>query len=146
MIFRYDRKMVALGLIFLGLCLGCNGGNDAGRNTLSGKVTFGGKPVPYGLIYFSPDITQGNSGPQGYAEIVNGEYSTDDVGMGAVMGPLVVQISGFPQGKDESGAFEGTPLFPRYKTSINLTEGMKTMDFDVPSNLAFSRNRQRQPQ
>lgn len=130
--FRVESITALWGVVLLGLCLGCNGGEGAGRTPLSGKVTFGGQPVPYGLIYFSPDVTQGNMGPQGYAEIVDGHYSTEGAGMGTVTGPLIVQVAGFPRGKNEQGAIEGSPLFPRYKTMVHLKEGTTTMDFEVP--------------
>ena len=141
MIFHDNKKIVmALGLILFVSCLGCSDTNDTGRTALSGKVTFDGKPVPYGLIYFTPDTTRGNQGPQGHAEIIDGQYRTDDgdAGVGTVTGPLVVQISGFSEGRGDNGIIKGTPIFHRYKTQIELSEGVSTMDFEVPKNYSKS--------
>lgn len=130
MIFRHERVLMVFAWTLLAVCLGC-GGSDVNRATLRGKVTFQGKPVPKGLIYFEPDISRGNSGPQGFAEILDGEYRTDKVGIGAVTGPLLVRISGFSNA-GQSNESPGAPLFPQYQTQIEITEETTTMDFDVP--------------
>jgi hypothetical protein len=46
------------------------------RFHVEGKVTFDGKPVPSGTIRFEPDSTKGNTGPVGYAAIIDGRYTT----------------------------------------------------------------------
>ena len=58
---------------------------------LSGEATHGGKPIPAGRIYFTPDSAKGNNGPQGFAPIKDGRYDTRNDGHGAVAGPMVVR-------------------------------------------------------
>ena len=131
MIWNCNNWTALLLLATVVSCLGCGTGSSVDRETLSGKVTFQGKPLPQGFIYFEPDISKGNSGPQGFAPILDGEYSTDGVGKGAVTGPLIIRISGFPRGGENQNP--GPPLFPEYQTQIELKEGTTTLDFDVPS-------------
>ncbi|MCR9119920.1 MAG: hypothetical protein NXI22_23535, partial [bacterium] len=74
--------------LFTGVALltGC-GESGPVRYQVSGKVQFQGKPVPAGSVIFTPDTAQGNSGPQGVAEIVDGAYRTSGGGLGTVGGP-----------------------------------------------------------
>src|SRR5204862_378695 len=62
------------------------------RVEVSGEVTFDGKPVPAGRIYFNPDFTKGNDGPQGYADIKDGKFDTRNKGKGACGGPTIAVI------------------------------------------------------
>jgi hypothetical protein len=58
-----------------------------------GKVTYLGRPVPAGIMYFDPDIGAGNDGPQGHATIANGEYDTRKAGgQGPGSGKYVVRV------------------------------------------------------
>src|SRR5205807_6772258 len=75
-------------------CLAAPGCGGSRGVEVSGEVTFDGKPVPAGRIYFNPDVTKGNDGPQGYAEIHDGKFDTSKGGKGACGGPTVVVISG----------------------------------------------------
>ncbi|MBN2021567.1 MAG: hypothetical protein JW809_02130 [Pirellulales bacterium] len=118
-------------LAVLSAAQGC--GKDAvPRHNLSGTVTFRGKPVPVGLIVFEPDATKGNRGPQGYAQIFDGQYETEKFGKGAIIGALNVEITGFPPG-DGSAGDPNVPLFPPYKTKVEITQDTNTLDFDVPA-------------
>jgi len=117
-----------LAVVFFGAA-GCGGGPPY---NVSGKVTFDGKPVPLGRIYFDPDPRQQNSGPSGYTDIVDGEYDTSRVGKGVSGGPTGVRIQGFKkEGVDSSGF--GPPLFQEYTTNVDLPQGASTKDFDVPA-------------
>ena len=114
---------------------GCGGD---GSNRMSGKVTFNGKPVPAGKIYFTPDGSKGNSGPAGYAEIKDGEYDTS-TGKGSVKGAVIVAIEGIDPGQagakekgDTSGEATVKSLFGRYETKLDVT-GATTKDFEVPA-------------
>src|SRR4051812_13383796 len=75
--------------IFLGGCAASE------RNDVSGEITYDGKPVPAGRIYFTPDLDKGNDGPQGYAPIKDGKYDTRKDGQGATGGPMIVVIKGY---------------------------------------------------
>lgn len=89
------------GLLFCCLSMaGCREmSNDSGRVSLTGRITYDGQPVPYGDLVFTPDGAQGNSGPEGFALIKNGVYSTrDDRGKGVGRGPMIVAVSAFRDG------------------------------------------------
>jgi len=83
--------------------LGCGGSGQDGRMPLNGSVTYDGQPVPYGDIVFTPDGSKGNSGPQGFASIVDGKYDTRKgaLGKGVAGGPMQLRVSAFkePGGK-----------------------------------------------
>lgn len=130
----FHRVFLLLPLIVL---MGCSG--DSG-NRISGKVTFNGKPVPAGKIYFTPDGTKGNTGAPGYANIKNGEYDTGATGgVGAIKGAMKVVIEGLDPGTpgdvtkgDTSGEVTVKTLFASYETTLDVT-GTMTKDFDVPA-------------
>ena len=111
---------------------GCGGGPPY---HVSGKVTFDGKPVPLGRIYFDPDSRHQNTGASGYTDIKDGEYDTSRGGRGVTGGPTVVRIQGFKkEGADESGF--GPPLFAEYTVQVDLPRGSSTKDFEVPATAA----------
>lgn len=110
------------------LCLvalsGC-GKEEIPRYTLSGAATYGGQPIPAGVIQFAPDGSLSNKGPGSVGEIQNGKYETRD-GKGIVGGAYIVTIRGYTEGM-------GAPLFmPPYETKVTLATEDSTYDFDVP--------------
>jgi len=124
----------------LAACLLCGCGGEEGYN-LSGNVTFAGKPIPEGKIYFTPDGTKGNSGAPGYANIKNGVFDTAlDGGKPVAGGATVVGIEGIdpndtgaPVAGDTSGETLVKSLFPYYETTADLPKADSTMDFLVPA-------------
>lgn len=119
-----------------GLASGCGGSG----HRISGKVTFDGTPVPAGKIYFIPDGAKGNSGPTGYADIVDGAYDTSSSGgKAAGTGPMIVAIEGFdPAAKvNDKTAPEGEELvkalFPRFEMTYDVPGSDSEKDFDVSS-------------
>jgi hypothetical protein len=118
-------------------CLvGCGG--DEG-NRVSGNITFQGKPVPAGKIYFIPDSSKGNEGATGWADIRDGKYDTaTEGGSGAVSGPMIVAIEGIDPNPPPGAAEDVTTtvLFPRYETTADLPDGDSTKDIDVPAEAA----------
>ncbi|HLA83524.1 MAG TPA: hypothetical protein VJL29_01915 [Thermoguttaceae bacterium] len=125
----FNVVMVPLLLGSLVAFEGCK--SEIDRHNLSGQVTFRGKPVRVGLIVFEPDVTKGNRGPQGYAQIIDGRYETEKFGKGAIVGALSVEITGFPP-VDGSAGNPSIPLFPPYKTQVEITSETTTLDFTVP--------------
>lgn len=141
-----DNKQLAflLSLVtFLLFITAACGGNSAERYGLSGEVTFAGKPVPSGMIYFEPDVSKGNKGPQGFAQITDGKYNTDKFGKGAVSGPLVVSVVGFSAESAANAESAGRPLFPRYSTRIELAKEASTFNFEVPAGYKPEQSKQR---
>jgi len=124
---------VTLAVLVPASLAGCGGNAGPERYDLSGAVTYGGKPVPAGMILFAPDVSQGNKGPGAMVEFVDGRYRTAS-GKGTVGGPHVIRIVGY-DGKPSPGG-ESTavkPLFTEYKLEIDLPREDATRDFDVPA-------------
>lgn len=118
---RFHRLAVLLLLVLVG----CSKGPT--RREIRGKVTYGGKPVFYGTIYFEPDRAAGNVGPQGAGEIREGVYKTNP-DYGPVPGRTVVRINGWDQAP--GGV---PPVFANYETRVDLPDAdQKDLDFDVP--------------
>ena len=69
MYFRNFAVPSWLAFVALTCLVGC-GGPDAGRASISGKVTFDGEPVKMGQISFEPQ----GQGRVGIAQIVDGAY------------------------------------------------------------------------
>lgn len=113
---------------------GC--GQDDGRESLSGNVTFDGQPLVYGEIVFRP-----SEGPEGIATVRDGKYDTDDGGMGITIGPNTVIITGYAAepvvNTDETKASEAAPpLFAGYQQQADLNSA--TFDIAVPKDAANS--------
>ena len=121
----------AVALVFACACLlGC-GDPGPQRYHVQGKVTSGGEPVPAGIIFFDPDSTQGNTGPQGYAYIKDGMYDTRDDGEGSAGGALIVNISGF-DGKPGEELPLGRMIYGEHDFKIELPLEEATHDFELP--------------
>ena len=115
------------------LLTGCGKGGPS-RYTVSGAVTYGGKPVPKGRIYFQPDEGKGNSGLTGTAIIENGQYRTKS-GEGPVSGPQVVIVrcfNGIPHPEEPDETPMGMPLCNPFKTYVEIPQEAFTQDFHVP--------------
>jgi hypothetical protein len=118
MIRGWFGPVLLLGLVAL---VGC-GDSGPGSYQVSGSVTFDGKPIPYGEVIFTPDATQHNSGPQGIAEIHDGQYNTRlTQGKGMAGGPTVIRVNGMtgPGGKTLC-EYELKVDLPREDTSHNI--------------------------
>lgn len=123
-------------LVAVSLTIGCGSDDGPTRFDVSGKVTFGGKPVPAGRIQFEPDVAKGNRGPAGFAVVHDGVYNTQQQGKGTIGGPHNVLIIGFDGVADPQHELPaGRRLFPNYRTTTDLPKQSSTMDFDVPAEL-----------
>lgn len=126
-------------LSLLGWLVGCGSG---GGYRVSGNVTFQGKPVPAGKIYFMPDSSKGNNGATGYADIKDGKYDTSaQGGQNAPAGAVLIAVEGTdpsaaPNTKDTSGEVTAKLLFARYEKSVELPTSSSTQDIDVPADAA----------
>jgi hypothetical protein len=101
------------------------------RFDLSGTVTFDGRPVPAGLIAINPDLSKGNDGPQGLAEIRDGRFDTRSLDKGAPSGPVILMIDGF-DGVAQAESPYGKPLFLGYKLRVDLPAAASEKNIDVP--------------
>ncbi|MCR9120368.1 MAG: hypothetical protein NXI22_25810 [bacterium] len=124
--------LVLLTLLFAG----CGGRTDKPNYRAEGTVTFQGKPIPQGEIWFIPDVAAGNEGAAGSAKIIDGKYDTSADGIGYIAGENLIRISGFDgvAFTDSEGNMmaQGRPLFKSYETKQTLEAGGGTFDFDVP--------------
>lgn len=114
--------------------VGCSAGKGK-KYGVSGAVTFNGQPVPVGRIYFDPDPTRNGEGTQGFAEIKNGRYDTNESGKGIGGGAYTVRIEGF-DGQATDRTPVGKPLFVTYTQSVELLGEEKESNFDVPASAA----------
>lgn len=110
---------------------------------VSGRVTFGGQPVPAGQIYFLPDSGRGNHGSAGHATIRDGTYDTHGAppGRGVRGGAYQVRIEGHdgqPMADaaeptiDRIAAVRGKTLFREYLATADVGAADAVLDFDVP--------------
>jgi hypothetical protein len=131
------RGFTRPALLILAVCglASCSRSPDGPpRFVLSGSVTFDGQPVRAGFITLSPSADRGNQGPGGGAPIVNGRYSTPRE-KGIVGGAYDVRIIGY-DGKaavvEGEELPDGSPLFPPFETTVDLSKSDSVKDFEVP--------------
>jgi hypothetical protein len=115
------RRVMFLVTLSAGLGIGCGDGTIKGHN-FAGKVTLDGEPVAAGVVLLIPDPAKGNSGPQGLADIKNGQYDTKENQRGYLGGGTIVRI----EGQDK----QGTPLF-FYEAQLDLPRGSESQDFHL---------------
>lgn len=128
---------VVVGALVAGV-VGCGG---TPGNRVSGTVTFDGRPVPAGKIYFKPDADAGGQGATGFADIVAGRY---DTGLAAARnvgtGPMVVVVEGIdpqpgPAGGDSADVTTRL-LFQGHELRVDVPAGAFTLDIAVPAEAA----------
>jgi len=128
------RDKVGLGPILLvALLLGCSGDTGPQRYRVSGTVTHQGTPVPIGTIQFTPDASQGNSGPPAFSDIKDGKYDTDVTGKGFIGGPHIVAVDAFSgQNIDPALLPSGKPLLLGYQKAFDLPKNQDvTLDLEL---------------
>lgn len=120
--------LAALGLTGAGLLVGCGSGEQL--YDVSGTITYEGKPIPKGLIFFDPE--KGTPGTQGFANIENGLFDTSVSGKGKGIrgGAYSVRISGFDGVVGPEAPF-GKALFPEHEFKKELPAQKQTLDYDV---------------
>ena len=126
MINHVFKKLLLIASLFLAI-LGCS--SEIPTFSVEGMVTFKGKAIPKGEIYFDPDISI--KGPQGRALISEGKFSTKDLNSGIVPGKYTIRIHGF-DGKPREEAPMGKAIFPAYELPMELVAG-KPLSIEVPS-------------
>ena len=122
-------------LLILSLVSGC-GDSGPPRAAIWGKVTWKGEPVPSGVIYFSPDASRGNSGPQGFALIEDGVFDTRRPrAKGCSAGPQLVQIQGFDGQNKSDDLPYGNQLFKPYELAIDVPAEGAENDLTIPDSV-----------
>lgn len=134
----WNRNSLKRYVVFSGIgCLllaGCGaGGSDVTLYDVSGTVSYNGKPVPFGSVLFIADADEGNTGPQGVAEINDGKFNTAQAGRGVVGGAYKVIIKGRSvQGSAEDDEGQSpAPLFAAYQTAVVFPEENTVQEFEV---------------
>jgi hypothetical protein len=122
----YRKRLFVMATLWLAI-LGCSA--EVPTFPVEGMVTFKGKAIPKGEIYFDPDISI--KGPQGRALISEGKFSTKDLNSGIVPGKYIIRIHGF-DGKPREEAPMGKALFFAYELPMELVAG-KPLTIEVPS-------------
>ena len=122
----YRKRLFVMTTLWLAI-LGCSA--EVPTFPVEGMVTFKGKAIPKGEIYFDPDISI--KGPQGRALISEGKFSTKDINSGIVPGKYIIRIHGF-DGKPREEAPMGKALFFAYELPMELVAG-KPLTIEVPS-------------
>lgn len=134
--FTRSIQLLSVATFSLAAFAGCGDSTDGPkRYALSGTVTYDGKPVPKGFITLEPDSAQGNSGPGGGADIVNGKYDTKTA-MGFVGGPYKVRITGtdgIPASIEGEELPDGKPLFLPFETTVDFPREATVRDFEIPA-------------
>lgn len=72
---------------------GCGGGD--GLVDISGTVSFKGKTIPKGMIWFDPAPSHAKKPAQGFAFIEDGKFDSKANGRGVINGPYLVRVEGY---------------------------------------------------
>ncbi len=124
--------LASVMMITASMLWGC--GDRMPRYPLSGAVTFGGQPVPFGRLILIPDESQGAKARRSVVIFKDGHYETppDQYVLG---GKYTVEIDGFSR-SNESGDNDDVDdprLFPVWSASVDLPPTGGSHDFDVPA-------------
>jgi len=118
-----------VGLLVLA-CIGCGPPKEEVYR-VHGTVTFKGKPVPKGNVFFDPDGTKGTSGKQGFAGIVDGKFDTAAPdGDGIKKGDYTVRVQAF-DGKPLPDLPFGNGLTAEYVTKKSFSEDDNEYDIVI---------------
>jgi hypothetical protein len=116
------------------LSMGC-GPAEPERATISGQITYEGKPVPYGHIVFIP--LDGWKGFYSQATILNGHYQLD--AHGPVVGRNRVEIHGHRQTGKTAPNISGVRL-DEPGEMVAVTEPYLPLKYNVASELTVEIN------
>ncbi len=103
-----NRSLSVYGLVFLcflHFAVGC-GPSGPATSEISGKVSYGGKPIEDGDITFQPD--EGSKGFTSSGKILNGDYKLSGE-TGLVPGTYIVKINALRESKVVGGGPDMPP-------------------------------------
>jgi hypothetical protein len=116
---------------------GC-GGDGFDHRRIQGTVTFDGKPVESGSIFFEPTASVGTYAPTLYLKVQNGKFDTGEEG--PIPGKYTVVVGGFDESKQRPGDEGGTytpPLFETYRFDVDSPPPNNTLNVEVPASQAL---------
>jgi hypothetical protein len=126
-------------LAIIGLALaGCGRGDGLARYRVKGTVTFEGKPVEFGAIFFEPTESVGKIAPTVYLPVRSGKYDAQD--KGPIAGKYRVIVGGMDRSRqrvDSDGITHTPQLFQDYKFEVDIPPPDNTLDVEVPASQAI---------
>jgi hypothetical protein len=130
-------------LLMPALLGGCGGNQGPERVIVSGTVTFGGKPIPNGKIWFLPDRT--SNAPTAVALIADGNFVADSHG-GVPVGTHKVQIEAYQTASGRNKPGDAIPptvgvqgVGPQYLPAKYNSNSQLTMTIQ-PGSRAITKN------
>lgn len=130
---RTDRGICSISLAAVGLLLSAGCGEPKPKvYRVHGEVTFKGKPVPKGNVFFDPDLSKGTSGKQGFASILDGKYDTAAAdGDGIEKGAYVVRVQSY-DGKPSDEYPFGNALTAEFVIKQSFEEDDNSFNIAIP--------------
>ena len=131
--------LCSLAIVCLALA-GCGSRDGLTRYRVQGTVTFQGKPVEFGAIFFEPTESVGKIAPTVYLPVRDGKYDAKD--KGPVAGKYRVVVGGMDKSKErvDSDGITHTPqLFQDYVFEVEIPPPDNTLDVEVPASQAIRR-------
>jgi hypothetical protein len=120
------RYLILFGA--LALLTGCA---DDKPMDVAGAVTYGGDPLPAGVVWFDPDPGHPAKPPQGFAYVKDGKFNSADQGRGVRPGAYTVRVEGF-DGKPGNELPMGKPLFAGHEFRKEFAKGEGELVIAVP--------------
>lgn len=129
-------RLVLLGILSTAV-LGC--GDGIKRHRIQGTVTFQGKPVEFGGIFFEPTESIGPVAPSPVVAIRQGKF--DAGSEGPVAGRYVLVVGGVDQSNTrvDDGITYKRPLFQDYRFEVEIPPPGNTLDIEVPESQALKK-------
>jgi hypothetical protein len=117
---------------------GCGGGDGLDRYRITGTVTYNGKPVEFGSIFFEPTESVGKIAPTAYLPVRDGKYDAGDEG--PVKGKYRVVVGGIDKSKDKvdsDGITTSQQLFKDYRFEVEIPPPDNVLNVEVPASQAI---------
>jgi hypothetical protein len=127
-------------LAILSLVLAGCGGDGLDRHRVRGTVTFEGKPVQFGAIFFEPTASAGKIAPTVYLPVRDGKYDAGN--KGPVAGKYRVVVGGVDKSRervDDDSVTHAAQLFNDYVFEVDIPPPNNTLDVEVPASRAIRR-------
>jgi hypothetical protein len=128
-------QMILLVTFSAATLVGCKK-SSVDRLVVTGTVTWKGKPIPEGCIFFDPDVKKGNRGPQGSALIKDGKFDTRfERSRGCVKGPHIAAVHAFDGVSNDKSKSVGKRMFAAYSLALEIPAEGGELNIIVPDNV-----------